>query len=91
MENAEQAAVSVTQEVTTLPKYYASSHINLFTDDGKLVAGSREMFLTGNRHFDHIAVNLSLSAILMPAEIKDTGNFIIQLVLKLGNCNDCKS
>ncbi|XP_011505045.1 PREDICTED: voltage-dependent calcium channel subunit alpha-2/delta-4 [Ceratosolen solmsi marchali] len=72
MENAEQAAVSVTQEATTSSKYYASNRINLFTDDGKLVAGAREMSLTGNRHFDHIAVNLSLSAILMPPGVKDT-------------------
>ncbi|KAL7299673.1 hypothetical protein TKK_0007430 [Trichogramma kaykai] len=87
MENAEQAAVSIgrgaassdsangptsSASTTSPPKYYASERINLFSDDGKLNPGAREMYLTANRHFDHIAVNLSLSAVLTTPAVKDT-------------------
>ncbi|XP_058802491.1 voltage-dependent calcium channel subunit alpha-2/delta-3 isoform X2 [Phymastichus coffea] len=74
MEYAEEASKAAASPSSTSqpPKYYASKHINLFSDDGKLQPGSREMYLTGNRHFDHIAVNLSLSAVLMPPGVKDT-------------------
>ncbi|XP_016845340.1 voltage-dependent calcium channel subunit alpha-2/delta-3 isoform X2 [Nasonia vitripennis] len=73
MENAEQAAVSASREgAVSPPKYYASHRINLYGDDGKLSSGAREVNLTANRHFDHLAVNLSLSAVLMPPGVKDT-------------------
>ena len=75
MENAEQVAESGGRESSSkVPKYYSSERINLFSDDGKLIAGAREMYLTANRHFDHVAVNLSLSAVLVPPGVKDTGN-----------------
>ncbi|KAJ8684182.1 hypothetical protein QAD02_019974, partial [Eretmocerus hayati] len=72
MENAEQAAVSVSQEGATSPRYYSSHRINQFTDEGKLKPGSREMIIKPDRHFDHIAVNLSLSAVLMPPGVTDS-------------------
>lgn len=86
MENAEQAAVSSAGAGGNgggggaPPKYYASSRLNKFTDDGKLGPGAREMYLTANRHFDHTAVNLSLSAVLMPPGVKDSGKLIFLVV-----------
>ncbi|XP_014216033.1 voltage-dependent calcium channel subunit alpha-2/delta-3 isoform X2 [Copidosoma floridanum] len=71
MENAEQAAVSVSREGSSgPPKYLASHRINQVNEDGKPGPDSRN--ISGNRHFDHIAVNLSLSAVLMPSGLKDT-------------------
>lgn len=74
MESAEQAAQSPPRDTNGYLKYYASHRLNLFTDDGKVAAGAREMLLMGNRHFDHLAVNVSLSAVLLPPRIQDTGN-----------------
>lgn len=76
MESAEQAALSAPREGNASPKYYASHRLNLFTEDGKVASGAREMSLTPNRHFDHLAVNASLSAVLLPPAIKDTGTNI---------------
>ncbi|XP_029161776.1 voltage-dependent calcium channel subunit alpha-2/delta-3 isoform X2 [Nylanderia fulva] len=70
VESAEQAAVSMPKEGNVSPKYYASHRLNNFVSDGK--AGSQEMFLTVNRHFDHLAVNVSLSAVLLPSGVKDS-------------------
>lgn len=72
MESAEHAAVSAPREGNASPKYYASHRLNLFTEDGKVASGAREMSLTPNRHFDHLAVNTSLSAVLLPPAIKDS-------------------
>lgn len=81
MESAEQAAVSVPKEGNVSPKYYASHRLNNFVTDGK--SGAQEMFLTVNRHFDHLAVNVSLSAVLLPSGVKDSGKYCtMQLVLK---------
>lgn len=71
VESAEQAAVSMPKEGPVSPKYYASHRLNNFVSDGK--PGAHEMFLTVNRHFDHLAVNVSLSAVLLPSGVKDTG------------------
>ncbi|XP_072758498.1 voltage-dependent calcium channel subunit stolid isoform X2 [Anoplolepis gracilipes] len=70
VESAEQAAVSVPKEGNVSPKYYASHRLNNFVTDGK--GGAQEMFLTANRHFDHLAVNVSLSAVLLPSGVKDS-------------------
>ncbi|XP_066588123.1 voltage-dependent calcium channel subunit alpha-2/delta-3 isoform X2 [Prorops nasuta] len=72
MESAEQAAVSAPREGNVSPKYYASHRISAITSDGKLSSGSREMYMATNRHFDHLAVNVSLSAVLLPSGVKDT-------------------
>lgn len=75
MESAEQAAVSSPKEGPSSPRYYSSHEINKKGDNGKLVAGSRELLLTGNRHFDNLPVNLSMSAVLLPPGVKNTGQY----------------
>jgi len=83
VESAEQAAVSVPKEGNVSPKYYASHRLNNFVTDGKSSGGAQEMFLTVNRHFDHLAVNVSLSAVLLPSGVKDSGKYCnMQIVLK---------
>ncbi|XP_039313791.1 voltage-dependent calcium channel subunit alpha-2/delta-3 isoform X2 [Solenopsis invicta] len=69
VESAEQAAVSAPREGNVSPKYYASHRLNNFVSDEK--GPAQEMFLVANRHFDHLAVNVSLSAVLLPNGIKD--------------------
>lgn len=71
MESAEQAAVSAPREGNVSPKYYASHRLNNFVSDEK--GPVQEMFLVVNRHFDHLAVNVSLSAVLLPNGVKDNG------------------
>lgn len=70
MESAEQTALSVSKEGSVPPKYYASHRLNFVTDDD---AGAQDMFLAVNRHFDHLAVNVTLSAVLLPSGVKDNG------------------
>lgn len=81
MESAEQAAVSAPRDTESSPKYYASHRLNLFTKDNKIAPGAREMILTPNRHFDHLAVNVSLSAVLLPPGVKDTGTYICYSII----------
>lgn len=69
VESAEQAAVSAPREGNMSPKYYASHRLNNFVSDEK--GPAQEMFLATNRHFDNLAVNVSLSAVLLPNGIKD--------------------
>ncbi|KAL6257421.1 hypothetical protein P5V15_010993 [Pogonomyrmex californicus] len=69
VESAEQAAVSTPREGNVSPKYYASHRLNAFVSDEK--GGPQEVFLAANRHFDHLAVNVSLSAVLLPNGVKD--------------------
>lgn len=73
MENAEQAAVSPPRDGNVSPKYHSSHRSNLFMGDGKGSSDSREVYLSTNRHFDRLAVNVSLSSVLMPAGIQETG------------------
>ncbi|XP_020293530.1 voltage-dependent calcium channel subunit alpha-2/delta-3 isoform X2 [Pseudomyrmex gracilis] len=68
VESAEQTALSVSKEGSVPPKYYASHRLNFVTDDD---AGAQDMFLAANRHFDHLAVNVTLSAVLLPSGVKD--------------------
>ncbi|KAF7991299.1 hypothetical protein HCN44_002861 [Aphidius gifuensis] len=77
MESAEQAAVSSPKEGSSSPKYYSSHEINKMTDDGKLISGSRELLLNGNRHFDNLPVNLSVSAILLPPGVKNSDSDVL--------------
>lgn len=73
MESAEQAAVSAPRDGNVSPKYYASQRFDTtFVGDGKTWTG-QETFLSSNRHFDHLAVNTSLSTVLLPAGVKDIG------------------
>ncbi|XP_017878460.1 voltage-dependent calcium channel subunit alpha-2/delta-4 isoform X2 [Ceratina calcarata] len=69
VESAEQAAVSAPRDGNVSPKYYASHRFDS-SGDGK--SNGQETFLSLNRHFDHLAVNVSLSAVLLPAGVKDT-------------------
>ncbi|XP_017760410.1 PREDICTED: voltage-dependent calcium channel subunit alpha-2/delta-3 isoform X1 [Eufriesea mexicana] len=71
VESAEQAAVSAPREGNVAPKYYASQHFDTSSGDGKTFATGQETFLSSNRHFDHLAVNITLSAVLLPAGVKD--------------------
>ncbi|KAL2728968.1 voltage-dependent calcium channel subunit alpha-2/delta-3 isoform X1 [Vespula squamosa] len=72
MENAEQAAVSAPRDGNVSPKYHSSHRSNHFVGDGKGSSDSREVYLSMNRHFDRLAVNVSLSSVLMPAGIQET-------------------
>ncbi|XP_035730940.1 voltage-dependent calcium channel subunit alpha-2/delta-3-like isoform X1 [Vespa mandarinia] len=72
MESAEQAAVSAPRDGNVSPKYHSSHRSNLFMGDGKGSSDSREVYLSMNRHFDRLAVNVSLSSVLMPAGIQET-------------------
>lgn len=71
VESAEQAAVSAPRDGNVSPKYYASHRLNNFISDEK--GPAQEVFLATNRHFDHLAVNVSLSAVLLPNGVKDNG------------------
>jgi hypothetical protein len=73
VESAEQAAVSAPREGNVLSKYYASHQLNNLVSDDKSATGMQEMFLAMNRHFDHLAVNVTLSAVLLPSGVKDNG------------------
>jgi len=73
VESAEQAAVSAPREGNVSPKYYASHRLNNVVSDDKGSTGMQEMFLAMNRHFDHLAVNVTLSAVLLPSGVKDNG------------------
>jgi len=53
------------------PKYYASHRLNNFISYEK--GSAQDMFLATNRHFDNLAVNVSLSAVLLPNGIRDNG------------------
>ncbi|XP_053983489.1 voltage-dependent calcium channel subunit alpha-2/delta-3 isoform X3 [Hylaeus volcanicus] len=68
VESAEQAAVSAPRDGNVSPKY--SQRMELFSGDGKSGNG-QDTFLATNRHFDHLAVNVTLSTVLLPAGIKD--------------------
>lgn len=82
MESAEQAAVSSPRDSTTSPRYYSSHEINRFTDDGKLTPGTRELLLSMNRHFDNLPVNLSMSAVLFPPGVEDSGLYFVFIFIR---------
>nr|CAD7588141.1 unnamed protein product [Timema genevievae] len=72
MDSAEQIAMSHKFEPSISIKYCNARRINVYGSDGRLADGSREVTLTLNRHFDQLAVNTSLSSVLMPADVADT-------------------
>lgn len=56
--------------------YYDARWLNVHADDGTLAAKARRLQLTPSRHFDHIGVNTSYSAVLMPPYINTEGSVI---------------
>lgn len=84
MDSAEQAALSPKNgagtAVSTGDAAAGNSNGNLryynahkLAGDGKSAYGARDVILTPNRHFDHLPVNTSISSILMPSDVHDTG------------------
>ncbi|CAK9815507.1 Voltage-dependent calcium channel subunit alpha-2/delta-3 [Anthophora plagiata] len=73
VESAEQAAVSAPRDGNVSPKYYASQRPDGSAGDGKTFgwATGLDTFLSSNRHFDHLAVNVTLSTVLLPVGVKD--------------------
>ncbi|KAI5644944.1 von willebrand factor type A domain-containing protein [Phthorimaea operculella] len=69
MDSAENAALSAGGSDGTPGSYYDARWLNVHADDGSLAARARRLALTPMRHFDHIAVNTSYSAVLMPPYI----------------------
>lgn len=60
--------------------YFDARWLNVHADDGTLAAKARRLQLTPSRHFDHIAVNTSFSAVLMPPYISTEGKYITAVV-----------
>lgn len=73
MDSAEQAALTPQSDTGQPFSYYNAKRLNLFDQDGRPVDGTREMILTPNPHFDHLPVNVSLSSVLLPANVKEDG------------------
>ncbi|XP_022821817.1 voltage-dependent calcium channel subunit alpha-2/delta-3 isoform X1 [Spodoptera litura] len=71
MDSAEAAALSAGNAGSdgAPGSYYDARWLNVHADDGTLAARARRLTLTPSRHFDHIAVNTSYSAVLMPPYI----------------------
>ncbi|XP_071872723.1 voltage-dependent calcium channel subunit stolid isoform X2 [Bombus fervidus] len=70
VESAEQAAVSAPRDGNVVPKYYPSQRFDV-ASDGKMSGTGQEPLLSTNRHFDHLAVNITFSAVLLPAGVKE--------------------
>ncbi|XP_063616501.1 voltage-dependent calcium channel subunit alpha-2/delta-3 [Cydia splendana] len=68
MDSAEAAALS-SGGADGPGAYYDARWLNVHADDGTLAARARRLVLAPSRHFDHIAVNASYSAVLMPPYI----------------------
>lgn len=74
MDSAEAAALSAGSGNDGAPgSYYDARWLNVHADDGTLAARARRLMLIPSRHFDHIAVNTSYSAVLMPPYINTEG------------------
>ncbi|KOX79241.1 Voltage-dependent calcium channel subunit alpha-2/delta-3 [Melipona quadrifasciata] len=71
VESAEQAAVSAPRDGSVAPKYHASQRFDVSSVDGKILGTGQEGFLSSNRHFDHLAVNVTFSAVLLPAGVRE--------------------
>ncbi|XP_053622117.1 voltage-dependent calcium channel subunit alpha-2/delta-3 isoform X1 [Plodia interpunctella] len=75
MDSAEAAALSAGGTSDGSPgSYYDARWLNVHADDGTLAARARRLLLSPSRHFDHIAVNTSYSAVLMPPYINTEGS-----------------
>ncbi|XP_031772090.1 voltage-dependent calcium channel subunit alpha-2/delta-3 [Apis florea] len=70
VESAEQAAVSAPRDGNVAPKYYASQRFDSSSGEGKASITGQETFLSSNRHFDHLPVNITLSTVLLPDGVK---------------------
>lgn len=76
MDSAEAAALSASGGSDGSPgSYFDARWLNVHADDGTLAARARRLMLAPSRHFDHIAVNSSYSAVLMPPYINVEGLF----------------
>ncbi|KAJ9576006.1 hypothetical protein L9F63_007106, partial [Diploptera punctata] len=80
MDSAEQAALSHKPESGTSVKYYNARRLNEFGADGRLQDGSKEMNLVQNRHFDQLAVNTSLSSVLLPPDVRDSDSEVLNAI-----------
>ncbi|XP_023946898.1 voltage-dependent calcium channel subunit alpha-2/delta-4 isoform X1 [Bicyclus anynana] len=71
MDSAEAAALSAgSSSIDGSPgSYYDARWLNVHADDGTLSSRARRLLLSPSRHFDHIAVNTSYSAVLMPPKV----------------------
>lgn len=67
MDSAEAAALSSSSGSAdgSPGSYFDARWLNVHSDDGTLAARARRLVLTPSRHFDHIAVNTSYSAVLI--------------------------
>ncbi|XP_021912830.1 voltage-dependent calcium channel subunit alpha-2/delta-3 isoform X4 [Zootermopsis nevadensis] len=81
MDSAEQAALSQKLDSASAVRYYNARRLNEYGPDGRLQDGSKEMSLTQSKHFDQLAVNISLSSVLLPPEVRDSGDCLHPEVL----------
>ncbi|GBP10998.1 hypothetical protein EVAR_79679_1 [Eumeta japonica] len=76
MDSAEAAALSGGAGGDGAPgSYYDARWLNVHTYDGKLASRARKLMLTPSRHFDHLAVNTSYSAVLVPLNVNVDGEY----------------
>lgn len=75
MDSAEQAALTPQTDNGQPFRYYNAKRLNVFGPDGRPTDGTREMILTPNPHFDHLPVNTTLSSVLIPPHIGETGEY----------------
>lgn len=69
MDYAEQAALAHKHEGGSA-KYYNSRRLNNVDNDQ---GSSQDLPLTSNRHFDHQPVNTTVSSVLLPRALSDSG------------------
>lgn len=80
MDSAEQAALSAQPDNNQGFRYYNAKKLNVFGPDGQPTDGTREMTLTPNPHFDHLPVNTTLSSVLLPPSVSDSGTLFASLL-----------
>lgn len=80
VDSAEQAALSHKLDAGTSVRYYNARRLNEFGPDGRLQDGSKEISLTQNRHFDQLAVNTSLSSVLLPPDVRDSDPEVLNAI-----------
>ncbi|XP_067002670.2 voltage-dependent calcium channel subunit alpha-2/delta-3 [Anabrus simplex] len=80
MDSAEQAALSHKFEPGLSFKYLNSRKLNEYAPDGRLLDGYQELALTPNSHFDQLAVNTSMSSVLMPANVNPSDPEVLNAV-----------
>lgn len=84
MDSAEQAALSGAARGEA--SYLDARRLNVFAQDGRLAEGSKRLQLSPSRHFDHLSVNTTKSAILMPPFVDEFGEFCLHENLFLCIC-----